>query len=103
MLSEHFYRNFSHSVPPLDLSEDSKLTLDENDCPTNLLCTEDEILQLLQNLDVSKSNGPDGISAEGYIMQHCLLSYKTIQYLNSVRLSPLWLEIVYGSPNPQGR
>ena len=50
MLSEHFYRNFNHSVPPLNLSEDSQLTLDENDCPTDLLCTKDEILQLLQNL-----------------------------------------------------
>ena len=50
MLREHFYRNFNYSVPPLNLSEDSQLTLDEIDCPTELLCTEDEILQLLQNL-----------------------------------------------------
>jgi len=64
MLSEHFYRHFNHSVPPLNLSEDSQLTLDENDCPTDLLCTEGEILRILQNLDVSKSNGPDGISAK---------------------------------------
>ena len=36
-------------------------------------------------------------------MQHRLLPYKTIQYLNSIRLCPLRLEIVYDSPNLQGR
>ena len=41
-----------------------------NGCPTELLCTEGEILQLLQNLDVSKSNGPDGISAKCWRVHH---------------------------------
>jgi len=50
-------------VPPL-LSEDSQLTLDEMAVLLSCLSTGGEILQLLQNLDVSKSNGPDGISAK---------------------------------------
>ena len=33
------------------------------DCPPELLCTEDDILDLLRSLDVTKANGPDGISA----------------------------------------
>jgi len=95
-------RNFNHSVPLLDLSEDSQLTLDENDCPTDLLCTEDEILQHLQNLDVSKSNGPDGISAKMLKIHHAASPphLQTIQYLNSVRLCPLWMEIVYEKSVP---
>ena len=48
--SEHFYRNFNHSVPPFNLSEDSQLTLDKNDCPTDLLCTEGEICNFCRTL-----------------------------------------------------
>jgi len=40
---------------------------------------------------------------KGYIMQHQLLSYQIAQYLNSVSLCPLWLEIIYDSPNPHAR
>jgi len=104
MLNEHFLQNFNHSVPPL-LSEDSQLTLDGMAVLLSCLSTEGEILQLLQNLDVSKSNGPDGISATMLKGTSCSIASsltKTIQYLNSVRLCPLWLEIIYGSPNPQG-
>ena len=32
------------------------------ECPENILCTEEEIIHLLQNIDVSKSSGPDRIS-----------------------------------------
>lgn len=34
-----------------------------NNCPPELLCTEEEILDLLLSLDITKANGPDGISA----------------------------------------
>ena len=34
-----------------------------NDCPDELLCTEEEVYDLLSTLDVSKSNGHDDISA----------------------------------------
>ena len=54
-------QNFNLSEPPLtcdDLPEtDSSL------CPSYLLCTEEEVLSTLGSLDVSKLNGPDGISA----------------------------------------
>ena len=32
--------------------------------PENILCTEEEIIRLLQNIDVSKSSGPDRISGQ---------------------------------------
>ena len=34
-----------------------------NDCPENLLCSQEKIFELLMSLDISKSNDPDGISA----------------------------------------
>ena len=33
------------------------------ECPDEILCSEDEIYELLKSLDVNKANGPDGISA----------------------------------------
>ena len=36
---------------------------DDATCSNHLLCTTYEIEQLLKGLDVSKANGPDGISA----------------------------------------
>ena len=38
-------------------------TLDPNSCPPHLLCTEDEVTDLLLCLDPAKSTGPDKISA----------------------------------------
>jgi len=34
-----------------------------HECPEELLCNEEEVYQLLSSLDVTKANGPDGISA----------------------------------------
>ena len=38
-------------------------TLQYTLCPEQLLCTIDEVLFLIKSLDLSKDNGPDGISA----------------------------------------
>ena len=35
-----------------------------NLCPKQLLCTIDEVFFLIKSLDLSKANGPDGISAQ---------------------------------------
>lgn len=35
-----------------------------DNCPNELLCTEEEVYNLLSTLDVSKSNGHDDISAQ---------------------------------------
>ena len=35
-----------------------------DECPPDLLCTEAEVMKMLQSLDTTKSSGPDGISAQ---------------------------------------
>ena len=52
--------NLSHS--PLVPSEYHNLQSPQ-ECPEEVLCNEEEVYQLLSSLDVTKANGPDGISA----------------------------------------
>ena len=60
MLNSYFSKCWNHSEPPLtDLLEGNY----EETCPDHLFCTTQEIVQLIKGLDVSKANGPDGISA----------------------------------------
>ena len=61
VLNKQFYANFNHSLPPLDPDSFKQPT---RDLPENLRCTKDEVLNLLSNLDTTKANGPDGISAK---------------------------------------
>ncbi len=61
VLNKQFYANFNHSLPPLDPNSFKQPT---RDLPENLRCTEDEVFNLLSNLDTTKANGPDGISAK---------------------------------------
>ena len=62
--------NFSHPAlmmlnhRALNISDYNKLNLpDQDSCPEQLLCTEDDVLEMLLSLDTTKSRGPDGISA----------------------------------------
>ena len=61
MLNEFFSTCFNTLLPPLLPLNNDPVLLDQ--CPEDLLCTVDEIFFLLKSLDVSKANGPDGISA----------------------------------------
>ena len=66
-LNNYFYSCFNHSCPPLSNSVDNDYVLEDlppNECPTDLLCTEDSIFDLLAALDTSKSTGHDDISAK---------------------------------------
>ena len=63
VLNEFFHSCFNTALPPLTQEEDPEPTIPVP-CPEELLCTEEEVLDLLQQLDTSKSNGPDGISAK---------------------------------------
>ena len=47
-------------VPPLTTNGGPT---DPCSCPSELLCDEEEIFDLLLSLDVYKASGPDGISA----------------------------------------
>ena len=54
----------NRDIPPLSSADNDLHTLQYNLCPEQLLCTIDEVLFLIKSLDLSKANGPDGISAQ---------------------------------------
>ena len=60
MLNNFFSSCFNHSIPPISPSSGSERP-NPIDFPPELLCTEDEVLELLRALDTSKANGPDNI------------------------------------------
>jgi len=58
-LNEFFSSCYNASSQPINT-----ITLDSDHiCSPDNLCTEEEICKMLQSLDVSKANGPDGIFA----------------------------------------
>ena len=61
MFNEFFKQCFNTAMPPLD--QPAMHAQFNGECPAELLCTEAEGLKMLQSLDTTKSNGPDGISA----------------------------------------
>ena len=63
MLNNFFSSCFNKCVPPIIPGSDLE-RLDPSACPLDLLCTEDEVLELLLALDTNKANGPDNISAK---------------------------------------
>ena len=60
-LNNYFHSCFSTSQPPPDEFLDC---LELANCPPDLLCTEDKVFDLVASLDISKSTGPDGVSAK---------------------------------------
>ena len=61
MLNNFFSQCFNTKLHPLTPLDCHRFTT-SGECPKNILCTEEEIIHLLQNIDVSKSSGPDRIS-----------------------------------------
>lgn len=59
VLNNYFHSCFSTSQPPLVGIIDR---LEPGNCPSNILCTEEEVFDLVASLDISKSTGPDGVS-----------------------------------------
>ena len=62
VLNEHFVNCFNLSVAPLLPSDRQDQDINPHSCPDSLLCTEAEVLSMINSLDASKSNGPDKIS-----------------------------------------
>ena len=58
LLNSFFHSCFNTSLLPIASSKETHSTP-----PTEFLCTEEEVFDLLSSLDVSRANGPDGISA----------------------------------------
>ncbi len=63
MLNSYFSKCWNYSEPPLTDPPARDYVKDDPTHPDHLLCTTQEIEQLLKGLDVSKATGPDGISA----------------------------------------
>ena len=57
-------RYFLYKWRPPIIPSNGLERLDRSACPPELLCTVDEVLELLLTLDTSKANGPDNISAK---------------------------------------
>ena len=62
-LSDYFRKCFNDSVPCLTSIDVQSIKTVPDSCPEHILCTEEEVLSLLQSLDVTKASGPEGISA----------------------------------------
>ena len=71
VLNNFFSKCFNRLCAPLDDWSESDIKL-ADDLPDDLLCDEDNVCNLLTNLDVSKSSGPDRISAK--MLKHTAVS-----------------------------
>jgi len=80
MLNQFFSSCLNRSVPPLDISDTNRLQVDSDQCPPELLCSEEEITELLQTLDTSKASGLADVSTRMLrdCVCHCSLPY-TVQ------------------------
>jgi len=63
LLNKQFSDNFNHSHPPLLSSDFSCLPTDPSSCPDYLLCTEEQVFNLIAALHCSKVTGTNTISA----------------------------------------
>ena len=98
MLSSFFSKCFNTIQSPLSDSDTQQLTTDRVDDPDNLdtlLCTEEEVLHLLQTIDTTKANGPDQISGKMLKMTALSIAYpiSDIQQIDCKRCSSNVLEI----------
>jgi hypothetical protein len=59
LLNTFFHSCFNTSHPPIASRCDSQ----DFECSEELLCTEEEVFDLLSSLDTTKASGPDGLSA----------------------------------------
>ena len=62
MLNEFFTSCFHLCDEPLSQADRQDHQTQNLDCLTELLCTEEEVYAIIQSLDATKANGPDGIS-----------------------------------------
>ena len=87
MLTSFFATCFNKSQSPVE-STDFYIPTSPDTFPSERLCNE-EISDLLSSLDVSKSNGPDGIAISKNAKIHCIqyrsCSYHAFQFVAKTR------------------
>ena len=72
LLNKQFFSNFNHLHPSLLYTDPPLVFTDASECPDYLLCTEDQVYNLIASLDCSKATGADNISAI-MLKQYCAL------------------------------
>ena len=101
-LNNFFSDCFNLGVLPL--SEYDKHIYSEvnsSECPSELLCTEEEVLELLLTLDTTKANGPDKISATMLkATSHSVAKGITLLFKKSIQLGVLPKEWKVSAANP---
>ena len=87
-INKFFHSCFNTTHPPF--SEEQNLeSRDPATCPNELLlCTEDEILSVIQALDTSKANGPDNISAK-MLKRQWTFSYLHYSHCNNIMVNKI--------------
>jgi len=87
VLNQFFSSCLNRSVPPLDSSDIDRLQVDSDQCPPELLCSEEEIVELLycKPLDTSKASGLDDISTRMLKETVCHCSLLTTLFNYSVQ------------------
>ena len=64
LLNDFFSKCFNRALPPLGRTDYEEIDLSiTGECPEDILCSEEEVEQMLLSLDTTKSSGSDGISA----------------------------------------
>ena len=88
LLAKKFKSNFNTAVPLLNAED--MMAADPANCPADLLCSEDHVLDIILSLDTNKVSGSDGISA---------IMLKETAYIISPILSTLFnksiLQVLY--------
>ena len=64
LINWFFSTCFNRDIPPFSTADIGQHTVQFDSYPNELLCTTDEVFSLIKSLDLSKSNGPDGVSAQ---------------------------------------
>jgi len=97
MLNSFFYSCFRQSHPPVAECYPPYFS-----CPDDVLCSEQEVCDLLAALNVTKASGQDGISARmlRYI-KYYLLTHTNVQSVIEIRHHSIRLETIPDYSNTQ--
>ena len=82
-LNSFFHRCFNYTFPSLiEFPEAFEMSLPPNECPKQLLSTEESVYDLLITLDTCKSTGCDGVSASMLKQTACSIALPLSKLIN---------------------
>ena len=109
LLNEFFSSCFNSAQPPLNMSDYNELNQpDQDSCPEQLLCTEDEILEMLltschwtQPMQVKWTRRHICHDVKINCCEHCSCDYKTYEYVHSFWKISYCMVDIFCRPNTQ--